>query len=118
MFHDPGTKGPDAGVDGVLRFIPTHWGKKPKRELAIVQVKSGHVTPDAVRGLYGTVKEFEAKAGVLVCFKNQMATVENNRLKRVFKDAAGTYPIIQGLYVEDMLVGKRPHLPNLLGVQR
>ena len=117
MFHQPGARGSDRGVDGVLKFLPVYFGKKPKPRHAIVQVKGGHVTPDAVRGLYGTVEQFDAAAGVMICFKDQQRTVENNRIKKTFKDATGTYPVIQGLFVEDMLDGERPKLPNLMGVR-
>ena len=41
MFKEPGTRGADGGVDGVLKFVPIHWDHKPKAEYAIVQVKGG-----------------------------------------------------------------------------
>ena len=47
MFHEPGTRGADGGVDGVLKFYPFRIGEKPKAEFAIVQVKGGNVTADA-----------------------------------------------------------------------
>ena len=111
MFHDPGTKGADGGVDGVLKFYPFRMGKKPKAEFAIVQVKGGTVTADSVRALKTTVDRFGAKAGVMVCFDRYMRTVENQRVKVTFRDDAGTYPVIQGLTVEDLLADKRPDLP-------
>ena len=84
----------------------------PKEYVVIVQVKGGNVTPDAVRALATTVREVdEAIAGVIVCFRDQMGTVENNRSPDVFEDDAGVYPMIQGLSVEDMLGGKEPRLP-------
>ena len=114
MFHNPGDRGADRGVDGVLKFFPMHWNEKPSPRYAIVQVKGGGVSPDAVRALHGTVEQFDATAGVLICFKDQMRTVENNRIKRTFKDVAGEYPVIQGLTVEDMLSDHSPNLPNPL----
>ena len=60
------------------------------------------------------MKRFEAKAGVIVCFRDQMQTVENNRNKETFDTATGPYPVVQGLAVEGMLRGNRPNLPNLL----
>ena len=111
MFHDPGTRGADGGVDGVLKFYPFRMGEKPKAEWAIVQVKGGAVTADAVRALKTTVERFGATAGVIVCFERYMRTVENQRGNAVFSDDAGTYPVIQGLSVEDLLAGKRPDLP-------
>ena len=111
MFHDPGAKGADGGVDGVMKFFPFRMGKKPKAEFAIVQVKGGGVSADAVRALKTTVDHFGATAGVIVCFSRYMQTVENQRVKTMFSDDAGSYPVIQGLSVEDLLTDKRPDLP-------
>ena len=113
MFHPPGTRGADGGVDGVLKFSPFYLGKVAREHWAVVQVKGGHVTPDAVKALFGTVDHFNADAGVMICFADQMQTVENNRSRRTFTDDTGTYPLIQGLSVEDMIAGSRPNLPNL-----
>ena len=107
-------KARNGGVDGVLKFVPTIMGKKPKEEYAIVQVKGGNVTPDAVRALTETIERFEAKAGIIICFNDQMRTVENNRSKRLFRDSMGEYPVIQGLSVEAMLDGANPKLPPIL----
>ena len=84
MFHEPGTRGSDGGVDGVLKFYPFRLGKKPEPEYAIVQVKGGHVTADAVKALQTTVARFGATAGVLVCFSRYMRTVENQRSRATF----------------------------------
>ena len=111
MFHDPGTPGADGGVDGVLKFYPFRMGKKPKREIAIVQVKGGHVTPDSVKALKTTIDRFDATAGIMVCFERYMRTVENQRPKDIFSDDAGSYPVIQGFSIEDLLADKRPDLP-------
>ena len=112
MFHEPGTRGADGGVDGVLKFVPLHWGKKPKAEFAIVQVKGGHVTADAVRALKTTVDRFKATSGVMVCFARYMRTVENQRGGETFDDAEGSYPVIQGLSIEDLLADKPLDLPK------
>ena len=114
MFHEPGTRGPDGGVDGVLKFFPLQ--SPLKAQYAIIQVKGGNVTPDAVRALDSTVRRFNAKAGVMICFANQMRTVENNRSKETFTDATNRqFPVIQGLSVEDMLLQDRqPNLPNII----
>jgi len=111
MYHNPGERGADGGVDGVLNFFPFRMGQAPKAEYAIIQVKGGNVTPDAVRALYATVRRFEASAGVLVCFADQMQTVENNRNPDIFSDDAGDYPVIQGYSIEDLLEHKPLNLP-------
>ena len=111
MFHEPGTKGPDGGVDGVLKFYRFQLGKAPEPEYAIVQVKGGGVTADAVKALKATVDKFKATAGVIVCFSERMRTVENQRSSETFSDDSGTYPVIQGFSVEDLLANKWPDLP-------
>ena len=112
MFHNPGERGADRGVDGVIEFYPIHFGTVPKPHYAIVQVKSGHVTPDAVGRLYDTVTQLGATAGVLVCFADQMRTVENNRNRARFSDSLADYAVIQGLSVEELLAGRKPELPS------
>ena len=117
MFHDPGTPGADGGVDGVMKFFPVRPDKKWKAEYAIVQVKGGHVSPDAVRALRETVDRFDVTAGVMVCFDQYMKTVENQRSNETFKDALGTYPVIQGYSVENLLTDAPLNLP-LYGLRR
>ena len=117
MFREPGERGADGGVDGVLKFFPVREGKKVKPEYAIVQVKGGHVSADAVKALHETVRRYEATAGVLVCFAEQLGTVENQRVKATFKDAWGSYPIIQGFSVESLLSDDQLDLP-LYGYKR
>ena len=112
MFREPGEKGADGGVDGVLEFYPFRLGEAPRKQYAIIQVKGGRVTPDACRALYATVKRFNATAGVMVCFPEYMSTVENNRNIDTFTDDAGTYPVIQGHSIEDLLQGKPLNLPT------
>ena len=112
MYKNPGAKGRDGGVDGVIEFaLFKGLGKKPKKEFAIVQIKAGKVTPDSVRALSHTVEQFDATAGIFVCFNEYMSTVENNRKKHTYEDLTGVYPIIQGFSVEQLLGGERPKLP-------
>lgn len=53
----------------------------------------------------------------MVCFKPYMRTVENQRERVTFNDNVGSYPVIQGFSIEDLLAGKRPDLP-LYGYRR
>lgn len=116
----PGARGPDRGIDGQLEFAPIYWGDRGPRSkkggaLAIIQVKSGRVSADAVRALYQVVRDTpKAEAGVMVCFGKYMSTVENNRSKEVFEDSTGKWPVIQGLSIERMLkMGRFDFLPNI-----
>ena len=118
MYHNPGDRGADGGVDGVLKFRLD--SQPAQRQYAIIQVKSGKVTPDSVRALYQTVQDSGAKAGIFVHFSQYTNTVENNRSHDTFQDAfmgdGKHYPIIQGLTIEDMLDNPYGlmsiHLPN------
>ena len=115
MFHEPGTKGSDGGVDGIINFgLYKGMEEKIESSFALVQVKGGKVTPDSVRALTHSVQHFQAQAGIMVCFEDYMNTVENNRLKGTFGDLTGKYPIIQGFSIERLLKDERPDLPPLL----
>ena len=114
MFHDPGDKGPDGGVDGIIEFgLFTGLEEKVRKTYAIVQVKGGRVTADSVRALYATVERYDAAAGIFVCFEKHMKTVENNRIKKTFEDGTGKYPVIQGFSIEQLLNNEKPKLPPL-----
>lgn len=115
MYHNPGDRGADKGVDGVLNFATFNGlEEKVEKHYAIIQVKAGRVTPDSVRALTHTVEQFDARAGILVCFDKYMSTVENNRKKDTYSDLTGTYPVIQGFSVEKLLAKERPQLPPLV----
>ena len=112
MYKDLGAKGADGGVDGVLEFYRPVFGAKLETEHAIVQVKGGNVSPDMVRATRQVVTDKKVTAGIILCFADQMTTVENNRSQDTFEDAMGNiYPVIQGFSIEDMLSGKIPNLP-------
>lgn len=113
----PGDRGADGGIDGVIELALIH-GRKVKKAYAIVQVKGGQVTADSVKALSETVRRLDAVAGILVCFENQMGTVENQRSREVWSDDTGTYPFIQGYSVKDLLQDKRLKLPSQYGRKR
>ena len=115
MFHDPGTKGRDGGVDGVIEFgLYQVDGAPVRKEHAIIQVKGGKVSPDHVKALSQTVEDFKGRAGIFVCFKEHLATVEQNRKRGTYADLTGKYPVIQGFSVEQLLKGEKPNLPPLI----
>ena len=118
MYHNPGSKGADAGVDGIIPFYHAEqFGSKVEPAMAIVQVKGGKVLADSVRALSTVVRQHQkhgvpAKCGVFVCFDRYMNTVNNNRERGKIKDfALGEFDFIQSISVEDLLKGKRPRLP-------
>lgn len=114
LFHAPGERGADGGVDGIIPFYHSESladGKAPEKTFAVVQVKGGKVHPDSVKALSTTVRESGAKCGVLICFEKYMRTVNNNREKRLVKHMEGDFNFIQGLSVEDLVNGRMPNLP-------
>lgn len=104
-------RGPDRGIDGRIPFKPD--GKTAK--FAVVSVKSGKLKPDDIRALKLVADREKATSmgfGVFV----SLATPS----RQMIADAAsaGTveihghrYPYLQILLVEEILSGKRPHLP-------
>ena len=112
MFRQPGERGADGGVDGLLKFYRFRPKKVAKAEYAVVQVKGGKVTPDSVRALRETVDRLGVTAGVMVCFERYMRTVENQRSRDTFADVFGNYPIIQGYSIENLLANAPLDLPT------
>ena len=113
----PGDRGADGGIDGVIELSLIR-NMKVDKSYAIVQVKGGKVTPDSVKALSETVRRLDAAAGIIVCFEDQMGTVENQRSREVWSDDAGAYPFIQGYSVKDLLQDKRLKLPSRYGRKR
>lgn len=112
MYHAPGERGADGGVDGVIPFYHSETMlKKSEPTYAIVQVKGGSVSVNDVKALSTTVRQRDGKCGVFVCFDKYMKTVNNQREKKMIKDAVTDFPFIQGLSVEQLINGKRPNLP-------
>lgn len=117
MYKNPGERGADGGVDGVMEMDVIRKGKVHE-EYVIIQVKGGNVTPDSVKALSETVRRLEAVAGIMVCFDRQMGTVENQRSRETWSDDYETYPIIQGYSIEDLLQDKPLKLPPRYGKRR
>ena len=116
LYHEPGERGSDGGVDGVIPFYFSKEGLgtgPPEKTFAVLQVKSGKVNPDNVKALSTTVRQSGAKCGVFICFEKYMNTVENNREKKKLKDWTGEFNFIQGLSVERIINGEMPNIPGL-----
>ena len=114
----PGDKGPDGGIDGEI-ILPVIRKGIVYEESVVVQVKGGHVRAEDVKALSETVRRVEAVAGVLVCFQEQMGTVENQRSRETWDGGFGNeYPVIQGYSVGDLLTDKPLNLPPQYGRKR
>ena len=117
MGKKPGVKGADGGIDGVME-IDVGRKREVQHEYAIIQVKGGKVIPDAVKALSETVRRQEAIAGVMVCFQDQMGTVENQRSQETWADDYDVYPVIQGYSIEALLQDKLLAFPARYGKRR
>ena len=120
MYHAPGSRGPDGGVDGIIPFYFTGKGQSTAEQAySIIQIKGGKVTPDSVKALATTIKQhrdngFNSICGVFVCFEKYMTTVENNRDKSRVTDhfLNKAFDYIQPISVEKLLEGKSPYFPG------
>ena len=108
----PGDKGPDGGIDGIIDFVRLTKKGTDGSSKAVIQVKGGNVSSDAVGALYGTIQSNdELSAGIMVCFKEQANTVTNwvrrNKPAPIRDESVrGTrdgWPAIQCLTIESML---------------
>ena len=114
----PGDRGADGGIDGEIK-LPVIREGVVYEESVVVQVKGGNVTPDAVKALSETVRRVGAIAGVLVCFREQLTTVENQRNRETWDGGFGNeYPVIQGYSIDDLLADKPLILPPQYGRKR
>ncbi len=106
-------KGADKGVDGRIAFRPD--GKTAK--FAVVSVKSGKLKADDIRSLMAVAKREEASSlgfGVLVALYPPTAGMKADAASAGTLEMHGNrYPLVQILTVEDILKGKKPHLPLL-----
>ena len=103
--------GADKGIDGRIPFKPD--GKTTK--FAVVSVKSGKLKADDVRSLMAVAKREAASSlgfGVLVALSTATKGMKADAASAGTVEMHGNrYPLIQILAVEDILKGKKPHLP-------
>ncbi len=104
-----GRKGGDGGVDGHLYFKPD--GRSTEK--AIVSVKGGqHLNPGMVRDLLGTVENERAKMGIFVTLEDPTVRMRQAASAAgLYKTEYGAFEKVQILTVEELLSGKKPHMP-------
>ena len=104
-------KGADKGIDGRIPFRAD--GKTTK--FAVVSVKSGKLKPDDIRALISVAKGEEASSlgfGVLVALNEPTAGMKADAASAGTVEMHGNrYPLVLILTIEEILKGKKPHLP-------
>ena len=111
-----GRKGADKGIDGWLRFAD---GQEGHAERIVVQVKSGHVSPDHIRVLRDVVSREKAAIGLFLTLEEP--TPEMIRETRTTDPYISSvwkheYPKIQILTIYELLKGKRASIPPTMNV--
>lgn len=114
-IHNP-KKVADGGWDGYLTFAL----EKSKKEVVLVEVKSGKVGVKDIRQFINVVDSQKASIGVFICFKDEVtkpmleAAKDQGYYRRGSTDTFKLTPCdkIQILTVEDLLEGKYINLPS------
>jgi DNA modification methylase len=102
----------DGGYDGYTTLEVD----KGKKEIILIEVKSGKIGVTNLRSFATTVDQQKASAGILVCFKEQITKgmlTEAKGRGYMREDIYGNrYDKIQIISVEELLDGKQPSLPR------
>lgn len=106
----------DKGIDGVARFPLGNPDPKANVGQILVSVKGGgSMGPQFVRDLLGTVETQKAQMGVLITNATPtkgMIDAANHGGTYTHPSSGDVYPRIQIATVGDLLLGKRPALPQ------
>lgn len=107
----PAKKGADKGEDGRLYFHEGGLRDKPK--LAVLQVKSGHVSSRDIRDIRGTIEREGAVIGGLLTLEEPTAPMLREAATAGFHTSPwGHHPRIQILTIAQILEGKRIDYPG------
>lgn len=110
-IHNP-KKTADGGWDGHLTFEGRY-----KKEIVLIEVKSGKVTISQLRSFITVVKQQKASLGVFVCFEDKITKgmrLEAKGQGYLDKDSLTTKcDKIQIIAVEDLMEGKNIQLPQI-----
>ncbi len=104
----------DGGWDGHLTFKIS----EKKKEVILVEVKSGHVNVKNLREFIYVIDKQKAAIGIYVCFKGYVTKPMSLEAKGAgyyyFHDPSwsSNFDKIQIITVEDLLDGKLPNYPN------
>lgn len=97
-------KGMDRGIDGRIYF---HDDTSGDTKSIILSVKAGHLTPNFVRDLRGTIEREKAAIGVLITMGEPTREMRKEAATGEFYLSQwGSHPRIQVLTVADLLSGK------------
>ncbi len=103
-------KGADKGIDGRLYFQDDRSGLMKQ---VILSVKGGHTDVKDVRDLGHVVSRENAQIGVLITLQEPTKPMKTEAAGAGFYDSPwdGQHPRLQVLTIEELLNGKRIHMP-------
>lgn len=110
-------KGADKGVDGVITYADVEKGETRFKK-AIVQVKGGGTKSGDIRDFRGTIAREKVSAGVFITMHAPTKAMQDEAVEAGTFTYALTqqkYPVIQIMTVEELLAGKKPNIPNVIG---
>lgn len=104
-----GRKGADRGIDGYLPFYES----LESTQMAVVQVKSGHVQDSHLRDLLGTLETEKAPIGIFISLEAPTRAMLQTAASAGFFESKrwGKFPRLQLLTIADLLAGKKPATP-------
>ena len=112
-------KGGDGGIDGSVFMLDKDEENKEAYKEVIFSVKSNKsLSPTVVRDLYGTMEREKAAIGYLLTLYAMPNLVKESAKYGNYENKLvnQTYPKIEIICVEDILQGKKMHLPTSLEV--
>jgi site-specific DNA-methyltransferase (adenine-specific) len=102
----------DGGYDGYTTLEV----EKGKKEIVLIEVKSGNITVSTLRSFAKTVQQQKGSMGILVCFKEQITKgmLSEAKGEGYFREDlfGNRFDKIQVISVEDLLEGKMPEMPK------
>lgn len=110
-------KGADRGIDGVITFIDMN-GSKQEFKRILVQVKGGHLSSPQARDFRGTIEREKAAGGVFISLEAPTKPMLQEAVEAgtfTYSMTGQSFPVMQFLTVEELLAGKRPKVPNIVG---
>ena len=107
-----GKKGADKGVDGWLFFRE---GDNINLQKIVVQVKGGHVNPQQVRDLIGTVQSSKSAMGIFITLNEPTEPMKQAAMEAEYYESptwGHKYPKIQIITIKELLSGIKPVIPH------
>ncbi len=112
-------KGKDGGIDGIAYIIDRNAKSELENKEVLFSVKSSKtLTPSVIRELHSVVENEKAAMGIFITLYPMPNLIKESKKYGYYHNQfmGQDYPKIDVISIEEMLQGKRLHLPNALSV--